>query len=695
MGSSRTPPERLEYSPPAVGCSVCYITFLPSCIIKSFINHPFARWPTRFKARVLQASSHACSFRAFVRVPTSSSYEKSVNDVLYSITKTNNGYGFFNQSVGEGVDQVNAVALCRADIHQSECERCVDDASRSLQEGCRYQKEAMGSSDYCQLVYSNVSLLHSTFLDKDNERCFNSSGRASNWTRFNQSMVNLFDQLRAEASKGGALRKYASGSISVPDSRTISGLVQCTPDLSELQCNQCLVDAINFLQICSSGRVGGRVYKRGCNVRYELYRFFNETWFPTPPPSLQSPQSETMGIHNNRPFIGTMSAAGALIAMSSFCIWQMRHFKRKDKDNKHCEIGAPSSIYVDGDSLSGYKDDTLEMHHFDLSTIQDATNDFSQENKLGEGGFGPVYLGKLEDGREIAVKRLSKNSSQGLEEFKTEVRLIIKLQHKNLVRLLGCCIKGDERLLVYEYMVNTSLDSFLFDPTKAKELNWIMRANIICGVAKGLRYLHEDSRLKIIHRDMKASNILLDEAMDPKISDFGTARIFGINQTVAKTNVVVGTYGYMAPEYAMEGIFSTKSDVYSFGVLLLEIIHGRRNNGFFFQEHDETLLSYAWRMWKEGRGEDLIDKTLIKNCPLNQTLRWIQIALLCVQEDPKDRPNMSSVIFMLEDQWSTLPDPSEPPLSFSTRLLTFDEVLATDSGAIPTASQPLAASQTR
>ncbi|XP_023748842.2 cysteine-rich receptor-like protein kinase 10 [Lactuca sativa] len=332
------------------------------------------------------------------------------------------------------------------------------------------------------------------------------------------------------------------------------------------------------------------------------------------------------------------------------------------------------------------------MHHFHLSTIQDATNGFSLENKLGEGGFGPVYLGKLVDGREIAVKRLSKNSSQGLEEFMTEVRLIIKLQHKNLVKLLGCCIKGDERLLVYEYMVNTSLDSFLFDPNKAKELNWIKREKIICGVAKGLRYLHEDSRLKIIHRDLKTSNILLDDAMDPKISDFGTARIFGTNQIEAKTNIVVGTYGYMAPEYAMEGLFSTKSDVYSFGVLLLEIIHGRRNNGFYFQEHDETLLSYAWRTWKEGRGEELIDKILIKNCALNKTLRLIHIALLCVQEDPKDRPNMSSVVFMLEGQWSTLPEPSEPPLSF-TKIVTFDQVSATDTRTLTTSSfsQPLEA----
>ncbi|CAH1424566.1 unnamed protein product [Lactuca virosa] len=623
----------------------------------------------------------------------SGSFQRNVDDVLYSITKTNNGYGFFNQTAGEGLDKVNAVALCRADIDQSDCERCVDDATRKLQENCIYQKEAMGCYDYCQLVYSNSSLLYTTVMDKDDTKCFNNPNFTSNWTILKPSMVNLFYQLRTEASKGGILRKYAARSMSViPDSSTISGLVQCTPDLSESQCNQCLVDAINLLQVCSFGRIGSRVYKRGCNARYELYRFFNETWFPTHPPSLQSPQSETKGTYIKGQFIGILFTAGALIAISGFFIWHRHHFKLKHKDYKDHESDVTSSIYVDKSKFDGDNDDTFEMHHFHLSTIQDATNGFSLENKLGEGGFGPVYLGKLDDGREIAVKRLSKNSSQGLEEFKTEVRLIIKLQHKNLVKLLGCCIKGDERLLVYEYMVNTSLDSFLFDPAKAKELNWIKREKIICGVAKGLRYLHEDSRLKIIHRDLKTSNILLDDAMDPKISDFGTARIFGTNQIEAKTNIVVGTYGYMAPEYAMEGLFSTKSDVYSFGVLLLEIIHGRRNNGFYFQEHDETLLSYAWRTWKEGRGEDLIDKILIKNCPLNKTLRWIHIALLCVQEDPKDRPNMSSVVFMLEGQGSTLPEPSEPPLSF-TKIVTFDEVPATDfrTLTISSSSQPLEA----
>nr|GEX12013.1 G-type lectin S-receptor-like serine/threonine-protein kinase At1g67520 [Tanacetum cinerariifolium] len=191
---------------------------------------------------------------------------------------------------------------------------------------------------------------------------------------------------------------------------------------------------------------------------------------------------------------------------------------------------------------------------FSFATIVAATNDFAIENKLGEGGFGPVYKGKLSDEQEIAIKRLSKTSGQGLVEFKNELILIAKLQHTNLVRVLGCCIRGEEKMLIYEYMPNKSLDFFLFDETRKALLDWPKRWKIIEGIAQGLLYLHKYSRMRVIHRDLKASNVLLDVNMNPKISDFGMARIFKQNETEAMTIRVVGTYGYMSPEYAMEGM---------------------------------------------------------------------------------------------------------------------------------------------
>ncbi|WZY88332.1 hypothetical protein YC2023_045067 [Brassica napus] len=221
-----------------------------------------------------------------------------------------------------------------------------------------------------------------------------------------------------------------------------------------------------------------------------------------------------------------------------------------------------------------------ELYPSPPSTIEAATSNFSERNKLGQGGFGEVYKGMLMNGTEVAVKRLSKKSEQGDTEFKNEVIVVAKLQHRNLVRLLGFSLHGEEKLLVYEFVPNKSLDYFLFDPKKRIQLDWGVRHNIIHGITRGILYLHHDSRLKIIHRDLKASNILLDADMNPKIADFGMARIFGMEQTVANTARVVGTFGYMAPEYVTHGQFSTKSDVYSFGVLMLEIISGKKNSSF-------------------------------------------------------------------------------------------------------------------
>ncbi|KAJ0263440.1 Cysteine-rich receptor-like protein kinase 17 [Hirschfeldia incana] len=309
-----------------------------------------------------------------------------------------------------------------------------------------------------------------------------------------------------------------------------------------------------------------------------------------------------------------------------------------------------------------------ESVQFDFKTIEAATSNFSEANKLGAGGFGEVYKGILMNGTEVAVKRLSKTSGQGEGEFKNEVVVVAKLQHRNLVRLLGFSLQGEEKLLVYEFVPNKSLDYFLVDASKRVLLDWTTRENIIGGISRGILYLHQDSRLKIIHRDLKASNILLDADMNPKIADFGMARIFGMDQTVDNTSKVVGTFGYMPPEYVTHGQFSMKSDVYSFGVLILEIISSKKNSSFY-QIHGlvNNLVTYVWRLWEDKSLPDLIDPGIKEDCNIDEVARYIHIGLLCVQENPADRPTMSTIHQMLTTSSITLPVPLPPGFFFGNR----------------------------
>lgn len=314
-------------------------------------------------------------------------------------------------------------------------------------------------------------------------------------------------------------------------------------------------------------------------------------------------------------------------------------------------------------SKEGQKEEDLEkiaaqeQKLFPFETLVAATKNFHQ--KLGEGGFGPVFKGRLEDGREIAVKKLSQNSNQGKKEFEMEAKLLARVQHRNVVNLLGYCTRGAEKLLVYEYISNESLDKFLFKTGRREELDWKRRYDIIGGIARGLLYLHEDSHSCIIHRDIKASNVLLDDKWAPKIADFGMARLFPEDQTHVNTRVA-GTNGYMAPEYVMHGHLSVKADVFSFGVLILELISGQKNSTFDVNLDAQNLLEWAWKLYKKGRSLEVLDPSLASSAVAEQVAMCVQIGLLCTQADPKSRPNMRRVVVMLSKKPGTLEEPTRP-----------------------------------
>ncbi|XP_057250206.1 probable LRR receptor-like serine/threonine-protein kinase At1g53430 isoform X2 [Beta vulgaris subsp. vulgaris] len=292
----------------------------------------------------------------------------------------------------------------------------------------------------------------------------------------------------------------------------------------------------------------------------------------------------------------------------------------------------------------------LDRGYFTLRQIKAATDDFSHRNKIGEGGFGPVYKGVLLDGKVIAVKQLSSKSKQGNREFVTEIGMISALQHPNLVKLYGYCIEGKELLLVYEYMENNCLARALFGREDQKlHLDWRTRKNICSGIARGLAYLHEESRLKIVHRDIKATNILLDRDLSAKISDFGLAKLDEEENTHISTRVA-GTIGYMAPEYAMRGYLTDKADVYSFGVVVLEIVSGTSNTRYMPREEFIFLLDWAYVLLEQGNLLELVDPTLGSSYSEDEVLRLLNIALMCTNPSPTLRPKMSSVVSMIEGQ---------------------------------------------
>ncbi|KAF5819868.1 putative protein kinase RLK-Pelle-DLSV family [Helianthus annuus] len=294
---------------------------------------------------------------------------------------------------------------------------------------------------------------------------------------------------------------------------------------------------------------------------------------------------------------------------------------------------------------------------YTYAELRSATADFSSSNLLGEGGFGHVYKGILSDGSVVAVKQLSVASHHGKSQFITEISTISAVQHWNLVKLHGSCIEGSKRLVVYEYLENKSLDQALFGKNNL-HLDWSTRFNICLGTARGLAYLHEESRPRIVHRDVKSSNILLDGELCPKISDFGLAKLYDDKRTHMSTHVA-GTIGYLAPEYAMRGHLTSKADVFGFGVVCLEILSGRPNSEENLDPERKYLLQWAWSLYESNRHLELIDPSL-SSFDEQEATRMIGVALLCVQASPTLRPAMSRVIAMLSCDAEITPVTTKP-----------------------------------
>eukprot|EP01018_Ginkgo_biloba_P036655 Gb_17910 [translate_table: standard] len=630
-------------------------------------------WPARPES-VSVAPVYYC--HKHVLFADDSVFSGNLNTVLDNLVHNASLLGFGTSSHGERLDKVYGLLECRGDISQNECYNCTKEAIITVRNDCGNGVGGQVWLDKCSLRYGNYSFVSQT----DSVLYIANPTTALNSTNpkvFNTALRSLLNILAKNASSPANIKRFATGLAIYSSFQKIYGLVQCWRDISSDDCNACLAAAFEYISSCCGGRLGAQSVQGSCIVRYEIFPFFHNSTLssisvevPANTGSFAPPSNTTSSENLGKNAILILGVVGSVEALGFIiCLLAMRRklkalvfWKQNIVRQDEGTVGLRFVPWItEGDN--GDRSESLmnqEQMIFDMEALAVATGNFDSANKLGAGGFGPVYKGTIPDGRTIAVKKLSLRSAQGKREFLNEVNLVAKVQHRNLVKLLGCCAEGAERLIVYEYLPNKSLDTILFDPQRRRHLDWEKRYNIIVGVARGLLYLHEDSPLRIVHRDIKASNILLDEKLNPKIADFGLARLFPEEETHVSTRIA-GTYGYMAPEYAMQGEFSVKVDVYSFGVLLLEILTGRKNTDFNLSAERQSLSIWAWRLYKRGNIVDTIDEAIIEACPLQQAIRCVQVGLLCTQADAAARPSISTVILMVSGDYR-MPDPTQPAL---------------------------------
>ncbi|KAK6922188.1 Gnk2-homologous domain [Dillenia turbinata] len=577
---------------------------------------------------------------------TNSTFSANLEQALDYLRNNTAATGFNYTTVGSSTQQVTALGLCRGTLDQSDCQACIDAATSDVHQACPNKKQAQIWYDLCVLRYSNVSFINQT----DSEYAYSlfNTGTIPDPDDYNQRAMLLMQNLSYTA--GVSVKRYAVGQTRLASNRPLYGYVDCTRDISGQNCTNCLQETTDSVSSCCVSKWTVWLMTPSCMIQYSLDTDHSD-WVngplidtgsstaPSPAPGPADaelpPPSTFPSIKPNDDGRGNriVIAISAVIILTGCLLVGALFISFKVKRRRNMEGRACGATGETAESIEDIDCIGMRSFLYEMDVLIAATDNFSLANRLGGGGFGTVYKGKLPNGDEIAIKKLTSSSSQGVEEFSNEVRLLLRMRHRDLVQL--------------------------YDKSKSALLDWPKRCNIILGVARGLLYLHEDSQLKIVHRDIKASNILLDDQMNPKIADFGLARLFQGEQSFIKTHRIAGTFGYMAPEYATRGFVSTKCDVFSFGVLLLEIISGRKNYDRLLDEDKRELLDFTWRLEQQGRLIELPDAT-IGSFPQDDVLRCIRVGLLCSQKSMRDRPEMYSVLMMLSNNSMTIATAGRP-----------------------------------
>lgn len=644
-------------------------------------------------------------------------YAANVALTLSSLTTTTPPTGFSNLTVGDSPSNlVYGLALCRGDVSPSTCHTCLQTSAVDAPRLCPGSASAAVYYDECRLRYSWQPFF-STLVPNPRDPFLFSFRRVTDLATFQDRFGQLMGGLRQRAAFGDGSGLFASGSVEygLGGADRLYGLVQCTRDLSHDQCAACLDEPVR--RVLNERMDSDEITFQGgsCYLRYAFWPFFNASVVappatatfgspPSPPfaagPTAEAPSpfsAPAPGVADNStvdtsspPVIGiggggagknhtvTIIVAIAIgVAIVAFLLLIAAAAMKKKKprpiklgtrnlelqeDNGlkfHRLASKKKNFLKDPRSPSGR---ALDLQKLDMAALRQATEGFSGSRVIGRSEYGVVYKGEL-SGREFAIKRITAQPRMGLSHAEKEFKSLSKLQHPNLAKIMVCNMEDDDKFLVYDYYHNTSLDLILFDTKKRVLLDWGRRFKIIEGIGQGLLQLHGDSGMNITHQNLKASNVLLDRQMAPKLSDMCLPAFFLASQPSpggAKKNG--SGQGYMAPEYLAGGISTAKTDVFSYGVLVLEIITGHRNWEFLGPENGTNLLSYVWQYWRDEKALQVLDWSLGELYKAHEVLRCIHVGLLCVQEDPDKRPNMSTVVNMLNSFSFTLPSPSAPPI---------------------------------